>query len=77
VSRFIQQEFHVSHCKKSQDLSKICYRLLARKELSNAMSKNEKKRFVISPSKVFSDPKDAVCRYSQPYSGDCDAFNMN
>lgn len=74
---FIQQEFHVTHCKKSQDLSKVCYRILGRKEMCEAMTKNNKKRFVINPSKAFSAPREAVCGFTRNYLEDSDAYNLN
>lgn len=74
---FIQQEFRVSHCKKSQDLSKICYRIVARTKFSETLIDRRERRFIITPSKAFAAPNEAVCRYSQTLSDDCDAFNLN
>lgn len=74
---FIQQEFRVSHCKKSQDLSKICYRIVVRRGFCDSLSDKREKRFIITPSKMLSAPGEAICRYSQTSSEDCDAFNLN
>jgi len=74
---FIQQEFSVSHCKKSRDLSKVCYRMIAKKEFCDAITNNKAKRFIITPSKTIQAPNEAICRLSQKYDEVGDAFNLN
>lgn len=74
---FIQQEFSVSHCKKSRDLSKVCYRMIAKKEFCDAITNNKAKRFIITPSKTIQAPNEAICRLSQKYNEVGDAFNLN
>ncbi len=77
VPCFIQQEFSVSHCKKSRDLSRVCYRIIARKEFSDAITNNNAKRFIITPSKTIQEPNEAICHLSQNYTEVGDAFNLN
>ena len=74
---FFQQEFSVSHCKKSRDLSKVCYRMIAKKEFCDAITNNKAKRFIITPSKMISAPSEAICRLSQKHDELGDAFNLN
>ena len=74
---FIQQEFSVSHCKKSRDMSKVCYRMIAKKEFCDAITNNKAKRFIITPSKTIQAPNEAICRLSQKYNEVGDAFNLN
>ena len=74
---FIQQEFLVSHCKKSKDLSKVCYRVVARKGFCDTLINNSTKRYIVTPSKALQDPGEAICRLSQDGHEDGDAFNLN
>ena len=74
---FIQQEFSVSHCKKSRDLSKVCYRIVAKNEFCEAIASKHEKRFIITPSKTIQEPNEAICRLSQKYDEVGDAFNLN
>lgn len=74
---FIQQEFSVSHSKKSRDLSKVCYRIIARKEFCDALTNNNAKRFIVTPSKTIQEPDEAICHLSQKYTEVGDAFNLN
>lgn len=74
---FFQQEIYVSHCKKSNDLSKICYRLIVHTEMSDAILTTREKRYIITPSKLESGASDAYCRMSAGCSNDRDAFNVN
>ncbi len=74
---FIQQEFLVSHCKKSKDLSKVCYRIVARKGFCDTLIKNSAKRYIVTPSKALQDPGEAICRLSIGGHEDGDAFNLN
>lgn len=74
---FIQQEFYVSHCKKSRDLSKVCYRIIARKEFCDAITNDTAKRFIVTPAKTIQEPNEAICHLSQTYTEVGDAFNLN
>ena len=74
---FIQQEINVTHCKKYKDLSKICYRIIARKEYCETIIKNNKRRFITNPSKALSIPEDSICHFSRDCSELCDAYNLN
>lgn len=73
---FFQQEFHVTHCKKVNDLSKICYRMVAHRELCDAVLKPKGKRFIVTPSKIGVAP-DAFCQHSMSNTDERDAFNVN
>lgn len=74
---FVQQEFVVSHCKKSKDLSKVCYRIVAKKDFCDSVINNNAKRYIVTPSKSFQEPGEAICRLSRDCSEDADAFNLN
>ncbi len=74
---FIQQEFLVSHCKKSKDLSKVCYRIVAKKGFCDSMINNNAKRYIVTPSKTIQEPGEAICRLSRSCTEDADAFNLN
>ena len=74
---FIQQEFLVSHCKKSRDLSKICYRIVAKKSFCDSIINNKAKRYIVTPSKTIQEPGEAICRLSHGCTEDADAFNLN
>lgn len=74
---FFQQEVFVSHCKKTNDLSKICYRLVAHREMCDAVLNSTGKRFVINPAKLEYGDDDAFCRMSANESEIRDAFNVN
>lgn len=74
---FIQQEFIVSHCKKSKDLSKVCYRIVAKKGFCDSMINNKAKRYIVTPSKTIQEPGEAICRLSRGCTDDADAFNLN
>lgn len=74
---FFQQEIYVSHSKKSKDLSKICYRILARREFCDAVIPSRGKRFIVTPSKITGELNDAYCLLSVENTADRDAFNAN
>lgn len=74
---FIQQEFIVSHCKKSRDLSRICYRIVAKKSFCDSIINNKAKRYIVTPSKTIQEPGEAICRLSRGCTEDADAFNLN
>ncbi len=74
---FIQQEIMVSHCKKSKDLSKICYRIVAKKVFCDSIINDRVKRYIVTPSKTIKEPGEAICRLSLGGTEEADAFNLN
>lgn len=73
---FIQQEIHVSHCKKLKDLSKICYRIVAHSDLCKKIVNTDNTKYIITPSKLSENNVDAFCIYSLDKPKNTDAFNL-
>ena len=76
VPCFYQQEFSVTHCKKTKDSSKICYRLVAHRELCQAVLKPKGKKLIVTPTKL-GNAADAYCQMSTGNTDERDAFNVN
>lgn len=77
VPCFFQQEIFVSHCKKTNDLSKICYRIVGHREMCETLLNVTGKRFVVNPAKIDAGTDEAYCRMSAGLIDDRDAFNVN
>lgn len=73
---FYQQEFFVSHSRKTNDLSKICYRIVAHTNMCDSIVDTKDKRFVVTPSKLKSEVSDAYCYMSLKCTEEKDAFNV-
>lgn len=74
---FYQQEILVSHCKKINDISKICYRIVARTTLCSKIVTLSNRKYIITPSKLSEMNNEAYCPYSLNNSEEFDAFNIN
>lgn len=77
-SCFIQQAFQITHSHKSNDESKVCYRVLCRKELKDKVVTNldDDAQHIIHPVKYTEGDKTAICCKTH---GDkiIDSFNIN
>lgn len=74
---FCQQEIFVTHCKKINDISKICYRIVARSTMCNNIIRAKNTKHIITPSKLTDKNNEAYCPHSLSYEGEYDAFNIN
>ena len=77
---FMQQTFSVSHSHKSNDESRVCYRVLCRKQLKTAiMQGQEIVNFVhvIHPIKYKQNDESAICNQSKKNEITIDSFNIN
>ena len=77
---FMQQTFSVSHSHKSNDESRVCYRVLCRKQLKTAiMQGREIVHFVhvIHPIKYKQNDESAICNQSKKNEITIDSFNIN
>ena len=73
---FIQQEIHVSHCKKLKDISKICYRIVAHNDLCKKIITADNTKYIITPTRLSENNADAFCIYSLDKPKETDAFNL-
>ena len=75
---FMQQAFHVSHSHRTNDESRVCYRVLCKSSLKEQMDLPifESVGFVIHPTKYKQGDASAICKHS---SGNkiIDSFNIN
>lgn len=74
---FCQQEFFVTHCKKINDISKICYRIVAHTALCDKVLIYKDCKYIITPSKLSDMNPEAYCSYSLSNIEEIDAFNIN
>ena len=74
---FCQQEFGISHCKKINDISKICYRIVAHTTLCDKVLNRRDCKYIITPSKLSSANTEAYCLHSLSNIEEADAFNVN
>lgn len=77
---FMQQTFSVSHSHKSNDESRVCYRVLCRKPLKTViMQGKETANFahVIHPTKYKQNDDSAICSQSKNNEIIIDTFNIN
>lgn len=77
---FMQQTFCVRHSHKTTDESRVCYRVLCRKPLKEAILKNaniEGVVHVIHPVKYKQNDESAICRQSKDNQTIIDSFNIN
>ena len=77
---FMQQTFSVSHSHKSNDESRVCYRVLCRKPLKTTiMQEIEIENFahVIHPTKYKQNDDSAICSRSKNNKITIDSFNIN
>lgn len=77
-SCFMQQTFQVSHSRKSNDESKVCYRILCHKELKDkiVIKLEEDTQHIIHSVKYKDGDKTAIC-YKSHGNKAIDSFNIN
>jgi hypothetical protein len=75
---FMQQTFYISHSHKSNDESRVCYRVLCKDTLKSRISlpKSEDTCFIIHPIKHEQGDSAAMCKYSIG-NNIIDSFNIN
>lgn len=75
---FQQQTFYISHSHKSNDESRVCYRVMCKKKLKEKLSlpETDKYKHIIHPVKYNQGEASSVCKHS---TGDIniDSFNIN
>ena len=77
---FMQQTFSVSHSHKSNDESRVCYRVLCRKPLKTAIMQGKDTAnlaHVIHPTKYKQNDDSAICCQSKNNEITIDTFNLN
>ncbi|MBQ0163774.1 MAG: NERD domain-containing protein [Bacteroidales bacterium] len=77
---FMQQTFCVSHSHKNTDESRVCYRVLCRKPLKEAILKGVNTKgaaHVIHPVKYNQNDESAICRQTKDNQTIIDSFNIN
>lgn len=77
---FMQQTFSVSHSRKSNDESRVCYRVLCKKPLKRAIVRGLETAnliYVIHPVKYKQNDDSAICNHSKNNEKIVDAFNIN
>ena len=77
---FIQQTFNVSHSRKSNDESKVCYRVLCKKSLKAAIMQGIETAnlaHIIHPTKYKQNDDSAICNHSKNNEITIDSFNIN
>ena len=74
---FCQQEIFVTHCKKINDISKICYRIVAHTSLCDKVLNYKDCKYIITPSKLSDMNPEAYCSQSLSSKEETDAFNIN
>lgn len=76
----MQQTFSVSHSHKTADESRVCYRVLCRKPLKEAILKDvntEGLAHIIHPVKHNQNDESAICRQTKDNQTIIDSFNIN
>lgn len=79
-SCFMQQTFYVSHSHKSNDESRVCYRVLCRKTLKTAIMQGKETTnlvHIIHPAKYKQNDESAICCQSKSNEITIDTFNIN
>lgn len=77
---FMQQTFSVSHSRKSNDESRVCYRVLCRKPLKTAIMQGmgtANLAHVIHSTKYKQNDDSAICSQSKNNKITIDSFNIN
>lgn len=77
---FMQQTFSVSHSHKSNDESRVCYRMLCKKPLKTAIMQGIETAnliHVIHPTKYKQNDDLAICCHSKNNEITIDSFNIN
>lgn len=77
---FIQQTFSVSHSHKSNDESRVCYRVLCKKPLKTAIMQGieiANLAHIIHPTKYKQNDDSAICYHSKNKEIIIDTFNIN
>ena len=77
---FIQQTFSVSHSHKSNDESRVCYRVLCKKTLKTAIMQGMETAnlaHVIHSTKYKQNDASAICSRSKNNKITIDSFNIN
>lgn len=77
---FMQQTFSVSHSHKSNDESRVCYRVLCRKPLKTAIMQGMETTnlaHIIHPTKYKQNGDSAICCQSKNNEITIDTFNIN
>ena len=77
---FMQQTFSVSHSHKTADESRVCYRVLCRKTVKDAILQNINTvgtAHVIHPIKFQQNDESAICRQTKDNQTIIDSFNIN
>lgn len=77
---FIQQTFNVSHSHKSNDESRVCYRVLCRKPFKTAIMQGTETAnlaHIIHPTKYKQNDDSAICNQSKNNEIKIDTFNIN
>ena len=77
---FIQQTFNVSHSRKSNDESRVCYRVLCKKSLKAAIMQGIETAnlaHIIHPTKYKQNDDSAICSHSKNNEITIDSFNIN
>ena len=77
---FMQQTFSVSHSHKSNDESRVCYRVLCKKPLKTAIMQGMETAnliHVIHPTKYMQNDDLAICSHSKDNEITIDSFNIN
>ena len=77
---FMQQTFSVSHSHKSNDESRVCYRVLCKKPLKTAIMQGMETAnliHVIHPTKYKQNDGLAICSRSKNNKIIIDSFNIN
>lgn len=77
---FMQQTFSVSHSHKSNDESRVCYRVLCKKPLKTAIMQGMETAnliHVIHPTKYKQNDDLAICCHSKNNEITIDSFNIN
>lgn len=77
---FMQQTFSVSHSHKSNDESRVCYRVLCKKPLKTAIMQGMETAnliHVIHPTKYKQNDDLAICSRSKNNKIIIDSFNIN
>lgn len=77
---FMQQTFNVSHSHKTEDESRVCYRVLCQKSLKEAVLQEINTKdiaHVIHPIKYKQNDESAICRQTKGNHTIIDTFNIN
>lgn len=79
-SCYMQQTFIVNHSQKSEDKSRVCYRVLCKRSFKKSILYNtniESAAHVIHPIKFNQNDESAICRLTKDNKIFIDSFNIN